>query len=109
MIGVINMKKVFNLISLLLVTGMIFCSCTGCGGGQSGKDSKHQFDKNDGPLVPYEETLKVKQVRYQNTSVTYARGEDKSDNFIRDFFKCLCVAGMDVFYFFDPKRSYPFS
>ncbi|GEM_PF-3415841 len=81
------MKRVFNLISLLLVTGMIFCSCTGCGGGQSGKDSKHQFDENDGPLVPYEETLKVTQVRYQNTSVTYARGEDKSDNFIRDFFK----------------------
>lgn len=81
------MKKTLCLVALLLVSVMVLGLSAGCSGTSVDTVSRHIFDENDGPLVPYDTPLKVKQVRYQNTSVTYARGEDKSDNFIRDFYK----------------------
>lgn len=81
-----NRKKSF---ALILVLCMLFGLMAGCS-GDSGDDETTpslSFDPNDGPLTPYEETLVVTQVRYAQPGCTYIRGESKSDNFIRNFYK----------------------
>ena len=86
------MKKMVKCLLLLLAVCLFITSFAGCQGDTEDPEKKPtpepmSFDPSDGPLVPYEETLVITQPRYQNTSVTYVRGESASDNFIRDFYK----------------------
>ncbi len=82
------MKNAKKLFILLLAVCFVLMSAAGCNGPENEESHQEiQFDPNDGPLVPYPETLVITQPRYQNTSVTYVRGETKSDNFIRDFYR----------------------
>ncbi len=73
------------LIAVLLCT--LLPACSGDTEEPTATKPTMNFDENDGPLVPYEETLTVTQVRYLQPSTTYIRGEGKNDNFIRDFYK----------------------
>ncbi len=85
------MKKQARFLALILMLCLTVSMIPGCGNktgsGDEEKPDKQIFDLNDGPLVPYDEPLVVTQVRYQNPSVTYIRGENKSENFIREFYK----------------------
>jgi len=85
-----KMKNCKSMLALLLAMCMIFGLLVGCSNEVGGDDETTppiDFDPNDGPLTPYEETLVVTQVRYAQPGCTYIRGESKSDNFIRDFYK----------------------
>lgn len=80
-----KMKKWLAPIMVLSMVCALFAGCS----VNTADDTRPSitFDPNDGPLVPYEETLTVTQVRYLQPSTTYIRGESKNDNFIRDFYK----------------------
>lgn len=80
--------KMRKILSILMVLSMLCCLFVGCTDEPDDTTApKIEFDPNDGPLVPYDETLTVTQVRYIQPSTTYIRGEGKNDNFIRDFYR----------------------
>ena len=54
---------------------------------QSGNDVSLVFSDDDGPLVPFEETVTLTQVKSHNPNITYVEGESKSDNFVTRFYK----------------------
>lgn len=54
---------------------------------QSGNDVSLVFSDDDGPLVPFEETVTLTQVKSHNPNITYIEGESKSDNFVTRFYK----------------------
>lgn len=43
--------------------------------------------REDGPLVPYPETIKMTRAEYASPITTYIDGEDAADNFITDFYR----------------------
>lgn len=59
----------------------------GCADGGDETQPTFVFDENDGPLVPYAETITITQVKSHNPNITYVEGESKSNNFVTEFYK----------------------
>lgn len=74
-----------RLLSLLLVACMA-AAITGCTPGDDDGPT-YVFNEEDGPLVPYEETVTITQVKSHNPNITYIEGESKDNNFVTEFYK----------------------
>lgn len=87
------MNKYCKLLAVILALCMMAGIFAGCGSKAESNEVCEpieyniEFDPDDGPLTPYEDTLTVEQVRYAQPGCTYIRGESKTDNFIRTFYK----------------------
>lgn len=77
--------KLTRVTCLAMALFMLFLM--GCVNGTDNTQPSFQFDENDGPLTPYEETLTITQVKSHNPNITYIEGEDKNNNFVTEFYK----------------------
>lgn len=74
-----------RVVCLMMVACLLMI--TGCSDPTSDPQPTFNFDENDGPLVPYEETVTVTQVKSHNPNITYIEGESKENNFVTEFYK----------------------
>ncbi len=75
-----------RLLGLLLVICMLG-AFAGCSNDAGSDQPTFNFNENDGPLTPYEQTVTITQVKSHNPNITYIEGESKENNFVTEFYK----------------------
>ncbi len=75
---------IIRLLCGLLVLCML--ALVGCSDGSLNTQPTFVFSEDDGPLIPYDETITITQVKSHNPNITYIEGESKTDNFVTEFY-----------------------
>lgn len=77
--------SIWTRLACLLMAACMFV-LAGCNGTEN-EQPTFNFSEDDGPLVPYEETVTMTQVKSHNPNITYIDGESKENNFVTEFYK----------------------